>query len=84
MSAKTDEIRPFTIQTPEAELEELKQRIAATRWPDKEPVKDQSQGVPLKTAQQIASYWLSDYDWRKCEAKLRSGDSVDARLRLLR
>src|SRR5215475_2789686 len=72
MSAKTDEIRPYTIQTPEADLEELQRRVAATRWPDKEPVADQSQGVSLKTAQQIANYWQSNYDWRQCEAKLNS------------
>ncbi len=72
MSAKTEEIRPFTIETPEADLEELRDRLAATRWPEKETVKDQSQGVSLKTAQQLASYWQSDYDWRKCEAKLNA------------
>jgi pimeloyl-ACP methyl ester carboxylesterase len=72
MSAKTEEIRPFTIKTNEADLEELRRRVAATRWPEKEPVNDQSQGVSLKTAQQIASYWLSDYDWHKCETKLNA------------
>jgi pimeloyl-ACP methyl ester carboxylesterase len=72
MSAKTEEIRPFTIQTPEADLEDLRSRIAATRWPEKETVKDRSQGVSLKTAQELANYWQSDYDWRKCEATLNS------------
>src|SRR5215475_5693607 len=72
MSAKKAEIRPFTIQVPEKDLEELRRRVAATRWPEMEPVEDQSQGVTLKTAQQIASYWQSDYDWRKCEAKLNA------------
>jgi pimeloyl-ACP methyl ester carboxylesterase len=72
MSAKTEEIRPFTIQTPEADLEDLRSRVAATRWPEKETVKDRSQGVSLKTAQQVADYWQSDYDWRKCEATLNS------------
>jgi pimeloyl-ACP methyl ester carboxylesterase len=65
-------IRPFTVQTPEAELEALRARIAATRWPDKETVAGQSQGVPLATMQQLARYWASDYDWRKCEAKLKA------------
>ena len=65
-------IRPFTVQTPEGELEELRQRIAATRWPDKETVPDHSQGVQLTMIQELARYWASDYDWRKCEAKLNS------------
>src|SRR5690349_12481032 len=71
MSAKTEQIRPFTIQTPEADLDELRSRVAATRWPEKETVKDQSQGVSLKTAQQVARHW-SDYDWRQCETRLNS------------
>ena len=49
-------IRPFTIETPEADLEELRRRIAATRWPEKETVEDQSQGVPLATMQKLARY----------------------------
>jgi pimeloyl-ACP methyl ester carboxylesterase len=65
-------IRPFTIETPEAELEELRARIAATRWPEKEPVADQSQGVQLATIQALARYWAKEYDWRKCEAKLKA------------
>jgi len=65
-------IRPFTIETPEAELEELRRRIAATRWPEKEPVTDQSQGVQLETVQALARYWAKEYDWRKCEAKLKA------------
>jgi alpha/beta hydrolase fold./Epoxide hydrolase N terminus. len=72
MSVKTEEIRPFTIKTSHADIEELRNRVAATRWPEKETVKDQSQGVNLKTAQQLASYWQSDYDWRKCEATLNA------------
>jgi pimeloyl-ACP methyl ester carboxylesterase len=77
MSGTTEEsaggtaIRPFTIPiTPEAELEALRARIAATRWPDKETVEDHSQGVPLAMMQELARYWGSDYDWRKCEEKL--------------
>jgi pimeloyl-ACP methyl ester carboxylesterase len=65
-------IRPFTIETPEAELEALRARVAATRWPEKETVADQSQGVQLATSQALARYWASDYDWRKCEAKLNA------------
>ena len=65
-------IRPFTIETPEADLEELRARIRATRWPEKETVEDQSQGVQLKTMRALADYWLNDYDWRKCEARLKA------------
>jgi pimeloyl-ACP methyl ester carboxylesterase len=65
-------IRPFTIEIPEADLEELRARIAATRWPDKETVADQSQGVQLETIQALARYWETDYDWRKVEAKLKA------------
>jgi pimeloyl-ACP methyl ester carboxylesterase len=65
-------IRPFTIHTPEVHLEELRQRIAETRWPDKELVSDHSQGVQLATIQELARYWVSDYDWRACEARLNS------------
>jgi len=65
-------IRPFTIEIPEAELEALRSRIAATRWPEKETVADQSQGVPSATIQELARYWASEYDWRKCEAKLNA------------
>jgi pimeloyl-ACP methyl ester carboxylesterase len=66
------EIRPFTIEFPEAELEALRARIAATRWPEKETVADQSEGVQLETIQELARYWASDYDWRKVEAKLNA------------
>jgi pimeloyl-ACP methyl ester carboxylesterase len=65
-------IRPFTIETPEAELEALRARIAATRWPEKETVADQSQGVQLETIQALARYWANEYDWRKCEARLKA------------
>jgi pimeloyl-ACP methyl ester carboxylesterase len=72
MSAQTQQVRPFTIETSDADLEELRARVAATRWPEKETVTDQSQGVPIKTAQQLASYWADGYDWRQCEARLNS------------
>ena len=64
-------VRPFRIDdVPEDELDYLRRRIEATRWPEKETVEDQSQGVPLATLQELARYWATDYDWRKCEAKL--------------
>ncbi len=65
-------IRPFTIDIPEVDLEDLRARIAATRWPEKEGVADASQGVQLATMQAVARYWETEYDWRKCEAKLNS------------
>jgi pimeloyl-ACP methyl ester carboxylesterase len=65
-------IRPFTIQIPEADLEDLRARIAATRWPEKEGVEDASQGVPLAAMQAVARYWADGYDWRKCEARLNA------------
>ena len=66
-------VRPFgKIRFPETELETLRTRIAATRWPEKEPVDDPSQGVQLATMQQLARYWMTDYDWRKCEARLNA------------
>ena len=71
-SASATAIRPFTIEFPETELEELRARIAATRWPEKETVADQSQGVPLATIQELARYWATEYDWRRCEAKLNA------------
>src|SRR5678809_1512797 len=65
-------IRPFRVNVPEAELTELRRRIHATRWPDRETVSDQSQGVQLATVQKLARYWAIDYDWRKAEAKLNT------------
>ena len=65
-------IRPFTIEIPEADLEDLRARIAATRFPEKETVEDDSQGVPLALMQDLARYWATEYDWRKCEARLNA------------
>ena len=65
-------IRPFTVTFPEETLEDLRRRVAATRWPTKELVADRSQGVQLATIQALTNYWTSDYDWRKCEAKLNA------------
>src|SRR5215813_10941113 len=65
-------IRPFTIETPDAQLQSLRDRIAATRWPTKELVDDRSQGVQSATIRKLADYWASDYNWRDCEAKLNA------------
>src|ERR687892_454097 len=67
-----DKIRPFTIETPEADLDDLRARISATRWPEKETVEDQSQGPRLATMQALARYWAEEYDWRECEEKLKA------------
>src|SRR6188474_1385513 len=66
------DIRPFTIDVPEAELADLRARILATRWPEMETVTDQSQGTQLATSQALAQYWATEYDWRKCEARINS------------
>jgi pimeloyl-ACP methyl ester carboxylesterase len=66
------EIRPFHVDVPEEDLVELRRRIAATNWPEKETVADQSQGVPLAMIQKLARYWMTDYDWRTCEANLNA------------
>ena len=65
-------IRPFEFSFPEAELTELRRRVNATKWPEQETVKDHSQGVPLATIQKLAQYWATDYDWSKCEEKLKA------------
>jgi pimeloyl-ACP methyl ester carboxylesterase len=73
MSIQTDvDIRPFTSSVPEEELAELSRRIVATRWPSPELVADRSQGVQLKTLQELARYWTTEYDWRRAEAKLNA------------
>jgi pimeloyl-ACP methyl ester carboxylesterase len=64
------EVRPFRVGMPEEALSDLRQRIAATRWPERETVAGDSQGVRLAVMQELARYWGSDYDWRKCEARL--------------
>jgi pimeloyl-ACP methyl ester carboxylesterase len=66
------DIRPFRVNVPEAELTELRRRINATRWPDRETVTDASQGVQLATSQKLARYWATGYDWRKVEARLNA------------
>jgi len=65
-------IRPFHVDVPEADLDDLRQRIAATRWPDQETVPDRSQGARLAELQELVRYWGTDYDWRKAEAQLNA------------
>ena len=65
-------IRPFRVNVPDAALADLRTRVLATRWPDKETVSDRSQGVQLAKLQELVRYWGTDYDWRKVEAKLNA------------
>jgi pimeloyl-ACP methyl ester carboxylesterase len=68
----THAIRPFTIHVPEADLADLRARVVGTRWPEMETVPDQSQGPRLATMQALANYWATEYDWRRCEARMNS------------
>ena len=70
--ASTETIRPFQVHIPQTDLDDLRRRIVATKWPDRELVDDASQGVQLATMQKLAKYWATDYDWRKVEAKLNA------------
>jgi pimeloyl-ACP methyl ester carboxylesterase len=75
MSSTVDaatEVRSFHIEIPEEQIDDLRRRIAATRWPSRELVEDRSQGVQLATLRELARYWETDYDWRKVEAKLNA------------
>jgi hypothetical protein len=65
-------IRPFHVNFPEADLTELRRRINATKWPERETVTDESQGVQLATMRALARYWGTEYDWRKVEARLNA------------
>ncbi|MGY1739472.1 MULTISPECIES: epoxide hydrolase family protein [unclassified Blastococcus] len=65
-------VRPFRVAVPEEALVELRRRVAATVWPDRETVPDSSQGVPLATMHELARHWATDYDWRRCEARLQA------------
>src|SRR5690349_8957290 len=65
-------LRPFHYHASDEELAELRRRILATRWPEKETVDDQSQGVPLATMQKLAHYWANEYDWRRVESRLNA------------
>jgi pimeloyl-ACP methyl ester carboxylesterase len=66
------EILPFHLEVPEAELDDLRRRVAAARWPTRELVSDRSQGVQLATLRELAGYWTNAYDWRRCEARLNA------------
>ena len=71
-AAEGNTIRPFRVSVPEDEVAELRRRVAATRWPDRETVADRSQGAQLVKIQQLVAYWGTGYDWRKAEAKLNA------------
>lgn len=68
----TDEIRPFHVHFSDAALADLRRRVLATNWPDREIVSDLSQGLKLETMKKLAHYWATDYDWRKIEATLNA------------
>ena len=72
IATEDNAIRPFQVHVPQAEIDDLHRRLAATRWSDKETVADQSQGVQLTTIKNLVGYWQTDYDWRKAEAKLNA------------
>jgi hypothetical protein len=65
-------IRAFHFEVPQTDLTDLRKRISATKWPDREQVTDASQGVQLATMQKLAQYWANEHDWRKCEAKINA------------
>ena len=77
--AENGAIRPYDVDIPQEDLDDLRRRIAATRWPSKELVADRSQGVQLATVQALARYWTTDYDWRRCEAKTERAAAVHDR-----
>ena len=69
-------IRPFAVDVPQEDLDDLTRRVTAMRWPDRETVDDESQGVRLETMQELARYWATDYDWRQVEARLAGAATV--------
>jgi hypothetical protein len=71
-AAPADVIRPFHVNVPEEQLADLRRRVLATRWPDRETVSDASQGVQLATTEKLARYWATEYDWRRVEARLNA------------
>lgn len=72
LRAESSDIRPFHVNFSDAEVSDLRRRVTATKWPSRETVTDASQGVQLATTQKLARYWSTDYDWRKCEAKVNA------------
>ncbi|MGL4964875.1 MAG: epoxide hydrolase family protein [Inquilinus sp.] len=72
LAAAGDAIRPFSISFPQEQLDDLRRRVAATRWPDRETVPNDTQGVQLATARKLAEYWATGYDWSKMEARLHA------------
>jgi pimeloyl-ACP methyl ester carboxylesterase len=72
LAPSADAVRPFQFRASDDALADLRRRILATRWPEKETVEDDSQGVPLALMQDLARYWTTEYDWRKCEARLNA------------
>ena len=75
MSSTVDtatDIQPFQVEIPEEQIDDLRRRIEAVRWPSRELVGDRSQGVQLATIKALAQYWATDYDWRRCEARLNA------------
>jgi len=72
MQSNLTEVRPFLLEVPQGEIDGLRRRIDATRWPTRELVTDRSQGVQLAALQKLARYWTTDYDWRQCEARLNA------------
>lgn len=71
----SDEIRPFTIDVPDAAIDDLRDRLARTRWPEAEPVDDWTQGIPLAYTQELCDYWATDYDWRRFETSINAYDN---------
>ncbi|WP_308201168.1 epoxide hydrolase N-terminal domain-containing protein [Paractinoplanes maris] len=65
-------LRPFSVDVPDSKLADLRRRVKATQWPEKETVTDHSQGVPLAVMRELARYWAEEYDWRRCEAALNA------------
>jgi pimeloyl-ACP methyl ester carboxylesterase len=76
----TDLITPYPIEIPDSALEDLKQRLANTRWPDPETPDDWAQGIPLAYMQEVVRYWATEYDWRRCEARVNRFDSFKTTL----
>ena len=72
VAGEDNSIRSFYINVPAEQLVDLRRRLAATRWPDRETVTDRSQGVQLATMKELVRYWETDYDWRKAESKLNA------------